>query len=167
MARTLIEIWVSRFGVPLIITPDQGGRFESSLFRSLSQFLGIHHIHTTAYQLKASTKAQPNSIAWTEVILLRMLGIRIAIKSVINCSAAELMYGSPRDLSGEFSDSTANNVLDDVENYVHRVSIMMRDLQHTYIRAPSTRYTSIATDTLRCKHVSLRHDIVRKPLQPP
>ncbi|KAG8201266.1 hypothetical protein JTE90_016752 [Oedothorax gibbosus] len=39
----------SRYGPPSTVTTDQGRQFEASLFRSLTQFLGIHRSRTTSY----------------------------------------------------------------------------------------------------------------------
>ena len=49
IVRTLFSGWIARFGVPLRITTDQGGQFESHLFRELNALLGIQHFYTTTY----------------------------------------------------------------------------------------------------------------------
>ena len=41
--------WVSRYGVCSTVTIDRGSQFESNLFRSLLQQLGITRIRTTSY----------------------------------------------------------------------------------------------------------------------
>ena len=45
----LISAWVARFGVPTIITSDQGRQFTSSLWAGLTKLLGVKHVQTTAY----------------------------------------------------------------------------------------------------------------------
>jgi transposase InsO family protein len=45
----LISSWVAKFGVPTIITSDQGHQFTSSLWAGLTKLLGIKHMQTTAY----------------------------------------------------------------------------------------------------------------------
>ncbi|GFU44984.1 pro-Pol polyprotein [Nephila pilipes] len=49
VAKSFIANWISRFGVPAIITTDQGGRIQSHLLDSLKSMLGIQRIRTTPY----------------------------------------------------------------------------------------------------------------------
>ncbi|GFV83674.1 transposon Ty3-I Gag-Pol polyprotein, partial [Trichonephila clavipes] len=49
VAKSFIANWISRFGVPAIITTDQGGQFQSRLLYSLKQMLGIQRFRTTPY----------------------------------------------------------------------------------------------------------------------
>jgi transposase InsO family protein len=75
----LISSWVARFGVPTIVTSDQGRQFTSSLWASLTKLLGIKHVQTTAYhpqsngmverthrQLKATVRARLAGSRWPE-----------------------------------------------------------------------------------------------------
>ena len=74
--------WVSRYGVCSTVTTDRGSHFESNLFRSLLQQLGITRIRTTSYHpasngmverlhrtLKASLMCH-SSADWIAVLLL-------------------------------------------------------------------------------------------------
>ena len=49
VAQAFISNWVSRFGVPTLITTDQGRQFESSLWSQLMKILGTQCTRTTAY----------------------------------------------------------------------------------------------------------------------
>ncbi|GFY65666.1 transposon Tf2-9 polyprotein [Trichonephila inaurata madagascariensis] len=49
VAKTFITNWISRFGVPAIITTDEGGQFQSHHLYSLKFMLGIQRIRTTPY----------------------------------------------------------------------------------------------------------------------
>ncbi|XP_063994836.1 uncharacterized protein LOC135172612 [Diachasmimorpha longicaudata] len=114
VARAFYEGWICRFGVPLRITTDQGRQFESYLFKHLNYLAGTTHLRTTAYhpaangmverfhrQLKAAIKCHENP-TWTEVLPTVLLGIRAAWKEDLQASAAELAYGEPLRLPGEF-----------------------------------------------------------------
>jgi len=46
VADKLVSQWFSRFGIPDIVTTDQGRQFESQLFATLSQTYGLRHIRT-------------------------------------------------------------------------------------------------------------------------
>jgi transposase InsO family protein len=48
-ANALFQGWVSRFGVPSVITSDRGTQFTSSLWAALCCLLNIQHAQTTAY----------------------------------------------------------------------------------------------------------------------
>ena len=88
-ARALMAWWISRFGVPSSIMSDRGAQFESSLWSSLMNLLGIKRNRTTAYhpqsngiierfhrQLKASLMARLNGLNWHDDLPIVMLGIR-------------------------------------------------------------------------------------------
>lgn len=49
VAQAVIDFFVSRFGVPLIIHSDQGRQFESRLFKGMCKTLGMTKTRTTTY----------------------------------------------------------------------------------------------------------------------
>jgi len=116
VSKTFYNGWISRFGVPLRITTDQGRQFESQLFRQLSVLTGSKHLHTTAYhpqanglverfhrQLKAAIKCHNNN-RWTESLPTILLGIRAAWREDLGTTAAELVYGETLRLSRTISE---------------------------------------------------------------
>lgn len=115
VAKTLLIHYFSRFGIPHTVTHDQGTQFESSLFLEFSKILGFHKIHTTTYHpqsngmleryhrtLKAALTARGNTNRWKDELPLILLGLRTALKDDLQCSSAELVYGQPLRLPGEF-----------------------------------------------------------------
>ena len=179
VAQAFITHWISRFGVPHVITTDRGKQFESHLFAALTNFLGTTRIRTTAYhpianglverfhrQLKASLKATNDASHWSERLPLVLLGIRSAVKADFGHSVAERVYGTTLCLPGEFfSQPTAKLDLDPT-SYVDRLKRTLYDLKPPRDR-PQHRNAHVSKDLQTSTHVFIRRDAVRKPLQPP
>ena len=139
--------------------------------------LGTRRIRTTAYhpiangiverfhcQLKASIKCH-DTVRWTEVLPLVLLGIRTTLKTDINCTAAELVYGSSLRIPGEFV-TKSQTVVEDPVSYVARLKDHMSRIRPTPTRI-SQRDAYIDKNLHASTHVYVRHDAVRKPLQAP
>ena len=179
VAQAFVSRWIAVFGVPSMITTDRGAQFESALFRSLADLLGIKRIHTTSYhlcangmverfhrQLKASIKAQPDSTRWIDLLPLILLGLRTTIKTDLGCSPAQLVYGSTLRLPGQFISPTFDVTALDPSVFVDRLQSFMQQLKPTPPRSQEA-YTYIPANLSSCTHVFVRHDAVRKPFQPP
>ena len=114
-ADAFIASWVARFGVPAQLTSDQGTQFTSSVWARVCQLLGVAHIKTTAYhpqsngmverthrQLKDALRARLATHDWPLHLPWVLLGLRSAPKEESGISSAELLYGSPLALPGQF-----------------------------------------------------------------
>ena len=179
VARAFIQTWISRFGVPATLTSDRGGQFQSCLWQKLSELLGVKHLRTTSYhpianglverfhrQLKASLKASPLPDRWADMLHLALLGIRTSYKDDLQCTAAELVYGTSLRLPGEFFVTREGNDTDPL-SYVTQLKQSMRALRCTPPRQPSQRRDYADSLLSTASHVFVRHDAVRKPLQQP
>ncbi|GFT22714.1 pol polyprotein [Nephila pilipes] len=111
--------WIAHFGVPCIITTDQGRQFESCLFRALARLLGVERMYTTAYlpqsnglpkefhgPLKAAIMCHTTD-KWTVIFWsTTFIGFGASLKENIGCTLSELAYGKTLRLPGEFFDFT-------------------------------------------------------------
>ncbi|BHF82687.1 hypothetical protein SprV_0802582600 [Sparganum proliferum] len=179
VAKAFLSHWVSNFGVPATVTTDRGSQFESTLFRELTSLLGTERIRTTAYhpqanglverfhrQLKTALMAQSDPSRWTDNLPLVMLSLRSTIKADIGCTAADLVYGTSLRLPGELVSPSEKLTSFEPCSYVDRLRTAMRTLRATPTRvSPSRSFIPPNLDT--CDFVLVRHDAVRRPLQPP
>ncbi|CAI2728118.1 unnamed protein product [Schistosoma spindalis] len=177
VAHRFVERWIALYGCPSTVTTDRGQQFESALFSSLTRLLGTERIRTTAYhpasnglverfhrQLKSALRAHEND-NWYETLPLVLLGIRTSLKADIQCSAAELVYGTTLRLPGEFFTPRSSNDFGK-SDYVHRLSAFMRTLSPVSTRIQH-RQVALPRELSTCSHVFIRVDSVRKPLQQP
>lgn len=178
VADTFVSGWISRFGVPAVITVDRGGQFESALFSRLMQTCATKKIHTTSYhpqangmverlhrQLKAALMC--HSETWSKALPLVLLGIRTALKEDLQCSSAELLYGEPLRLPGEFVVTTPRDHSDDPADFVAQLRTRMANLRAVPAARHSQPSAFVFKDLSTATHAFLRDDTVRRPLQPP
>lgn len=178
VARCFVANYIARFGVPDVITTDQGSQFESKLLLSLTQLIGTHRIRTTPYhpqangmverfhrQLKAAVRAS-DPIYWTEQLPLVLLGIRTSIKADLNQTPAQMVYGENIRVPGElFVESDPQKFLDPT-NFVDR---LRENFKH--LRSPPARIANlpfyIPKDLQDCEQVFILVKRVKTGLTSP
>ena len=179
IARAYIQNWVARFGVPLHMTSDRGPQFVSELWSCMSNLLGTDLHPTTAYHpqangliernhrdLKASLKCRLNGPNWVDELPWVLLGLRTAPKEDLRASSAELVYGSPLTVPGDFfPDSTPRTAPQELRQQRERVG-NLRPVPTTNHGGDSIT-PHVPSVLNRAEFVFVRHDARKTPLQTP
>ncbi|XP_059361850.1 uncharacterized protein LOC132101153 [Carassius carassius] len=178
MTRAFIGTWIARFGTPSDISSDRGAQFTSELWNAVTQSLGVRLHRTTAYHpqanglcerfhrsMKAALRASLKDSNWVDKLPWVMLGIRTAPKEDLQSSSAELVYGQPLRVPGDFVPSTMvpwsatlqRSTLLDNARFFAPVPTSCHGLPQSHI--PAGLQTA--------DYVFIRHDAHRGPLHPP
>ena len=177
-ARALVSQWITRYGVPMNITSDRGTQFTSELWAKTAQLLGSQLHHTTAYhpqanglverfhrQLKAALRARLTDCNWVDELPWVLLGIRTCPKEDLNCSSAELVYGTPITVPGEFVAPVVT------QHGTHMIMPHMRNVATERRPTPTTNHGNVRYyvphNILSSPFVFIRRDSHRPPLQCP
>ena len=181
-ARAFLFHWVARYGVPTTLTSDRGRQFVSELWKRTASLLGASTNTTTSYHpqangmvermhrtmkaaLKAKLGADPN---WVDALPTVMLGMRAAVKDDLQCSAAEMVYGEPLRLPGEFFVSEDGNWATDPEFVVDlRQKIRQVRPVTPLWHGGESRRNFVPQALASATHVFVRVDAHRRPLQSP
>ncbi|GBN03486.1 Gag-Pol polyprotein [Araneus ventricosus] len=178
IAQAFLPEWVSRFGVPEVITTDRGTNFQSNLFHNLANMLGSYKNRSTAYnpkangmiervhrQLKAALMAH-STADWVGALPLVLLGIRSSIKLDIGASSVELVYGTSLRLPGEFFRQFQSATQTQTE-FLAEFRRTMQQIRPVPATNHSAKEVFVHPELLKCSHVFVRVDKVRRPLQQP
>lgn len=171
--------WIARFGCCEHVTTDRGQQFQSKLFKSVADLLGINHHSTTAYhpaangmierlhrQLKAAIMCNNNK-NWSETLPMVLLGIRTAWKQDIQSTAAELVYGESLRLPGEFFSTKSTYSSAEVADFAARLRSHVANLAPLPTRWHSNKPFYVPRNLKTANHVFLRQGQPLKSLEPP
>ena len=140
--------------------------------------LGTKLHHTTAYHpqsnslverfhrhLKTALRARLSTPNWLDELPWVLLGIRTAPKEDLHCSSAELVYGTPLTVPGDFV-ATSQVQQDSTTILPHLCELVKK-----FKPVPTTRHgrskTLLPKDLQRTEYVFIRCDAHRTPLQRP
>jgi hypothetical protein len=117
-AKALTFSWISRFGMPKMITSDCGLQFTSNLWSQLCSMLNIAHRQTTAYhpesngaverlpcRLKDALHACSAAATWADELPFVLLSLRAQPREDTGLSRAESVFGALIVLPNEFLQS--------------------------------------------------------------
>lgn len=91
----------------------------------------VERLHWT---LKAALMAHGDT-RWSEILPTVLLGLRTAWKADLGCSSAEIVYGEPLEIPGEFCQSSNYQTISP-SNLVTDLRRHMKDLK----AVPASRY---------------------------
>ena len=178
-AQALVSHWIARFGVPLDISSDRGPQFTSQLWTAISQLLGTTVHHTTAYHpqsngllerfhrhLKSSLRARLVGPNWIQELPWVLLGIRTTPTEDLGCSSAEMVYGAPLTVPGDF---LPNDTHSNFEPSLHLRKL--REQVQSRVPIPTSQHgqrtSSVPQSLHQSQFVFVRRDSHRTPLQRP
>ncbi|GBM51893.1 Retrovirus-related Pol polyprotein from transposon 412 [Araneus ventricosus] len=177
VAREFYDHWISHFGMPYSVITDQGSQFRSELFKNIGIICGFKVCTTTAYHpqcngkierihrtLKAAIRAH-NSIKWTQTLSTVLLGLRSALSGGTNYTIAQMVYGQPIKLPGEFFENSKSIL--DTDTFAKELQKQMQLLKPLDTRRHHSQKIFVHKDLHTCTHVFIRIDRVRKSLEPP
>ncbi|GBO07007.1 Retrovirus-related Pol polyprotein from transposon 412 [Araneus ventricosus] len=177
IAREFLDHWISRFGMPYRVITDQGSQFRSELFKNIGVICGYKVCTATAYHpqcngkierihrtLKAAIRAH-YSIKLTQTLSKVLLGLRSALRDDTNYTIAQMVYGQPNRLPGEFFEKQKSILYTDT--FAKELRKQMELLKPLDTRRHPSKKIFVHKDLYTCTHVFIRINRVRKPLEPP
>ena len=177
-AQALAFHWIARFGIPIDMSSDRGPQFTSQLWKSIAQLLGTQLHHTTAYHpqsnglverfhrhLKSALRARLTGPNWTQELPWVLLGIRTVPREDLGCSSAELVYGAPLSVPGDFISS--HSTCSDSKFQLQRLRDQVRSLAPIPTSQHGVVPDSVPRDLQQAKFVFIRRGAHRTPFQRP
>jgi hypothetical protein len=102
---------------------------------------------------------------WTDSLPLVLLGLRTDYKEDLQASAADLVYGEPLRIPGEFVVAVPQDI--DSSVFIQQLRSNINKLRSTPASRHATPGTYIHNDLSTRTDVFLRQDGIRRSLQPP
>ncbi|XP_014779480.1 uncharacterized protein LOC106875744 [Octopus bimaculoides] len=116
-------------------------------------------------QLKAALRATPDPQSWTEFLPIVLLGCRIAVKTDLGFSSAELLYGTILALPGTML-TPDNSSRPNPTSYVTRLRSYFSSLSPMHPR-DQTIPSHVPPDIDKWTHIFVQDDSVKGPIVSP
>ena len=175
-AQAFLSGWISRYGVPAVITSDNGPQFISDLWKQLSDSLGITLQRTTAYHpqsngilerfhrsLKTALRSRLKGPDWLDQLPWALLGLRTQAKEDLQTSAAELVFGEPLQVPG----LPLRRTVEDPSEFLNRLRSDVTRLLPTPTVFHGEQQSYVPANLRTADYVFVRQDSPRTCLQPP
>ena len=179
VAIAFVNVWISRFGVPLHVITDRGTQFESELFSELSKITGFHRLRTNSYHpqtngmverlhrsIKTSLTARKES--WLLALPIILLGLR-CLPNENGISPFNAVTGTSI-LMPQLLIDTDENCSDISNEFIRKLCNEMTKIDFDTLSkgiTHSNKKSYLPKDLFKCDKVWLRLDRVRKPLEAP
>jgi len=177
-ARALVSHWITRFGIPTQMSSDRGSQFTSDLWNALAKLLGTKHSRTTSYHpqanglverfhrhMKAALRARLTGPNWMDELPWVLLGIRTAPKEDLGTSSAELVYGEPLTVPGDFIPSPGTTR--EPTSFLPALRNKVRSLAPVPTSQHGPHFVSVPKELRHSPYVFVRRDSHRTALQHP
>ncbi len=171
IAQAYVQGWIARFGVPSHMTSDRGTQFVSDLWRAMSNLLGTELHPTTAYHpqangmverlhrtVKAALKARLTGPNWIDELPWVLLGLRTTPKDDLKASPADLVYGSPLAVLGDFFQDSPQAT---VNEHLRQLREHVSDLSPVPTSHHGRPRANVMENLTNAKFVFVRRDLTR------
>ncbi len=174
---TALSAWISRFGVPALITSDWGASFTSQLWACMSDTLGIALKTTTAYHpqangvlemfhctLKMALKAHLANANWSAELPWVLLGLHTTPKAALGYSLAQLVYGRHLHVPGRVVPSSSGDNAMPTFKQLLKLNATLTPVPTVHRPVASLQ---VPPSIQEAKYVFVRRDNQWKPLDQP
>lgn len=164
ISEVLVENWISRFGVPLLIHSDQGTNFTSAVFKGMCDIMGMKKTQTTPLHPQSdgmverfnrtilnhlSVFVSRNQRDWDQKLPLFLLAYRSAVHETTGYTPAQLLFGRDLRLPCDILFGCPQDVLPSPVEYLQDLQERLKTIHHF-----TRERINISTDRMK-----LRYDV--------
>ena len=170
-AHALLHHWVSRFGVPAVITSNRGPQFTSAVWAAMASTLNLRLSATTAFhpqsnrlverfhrRLKDGLRARLAGPQWINHLPWVLLGLRAAPAEASGITLASSVYGAELTLPGEFLDVPEPPSPAFLEKFQKQIELSVPVSSRHNLPPDTSTPSSLIKDIQTCSHVFIRRD---------